>query len=733
MPRRETTSLAQAVVRSGIGQPLPRVEDDALLTGSGRYIADVGPADCLHAVFVRSPYSRARLLGVDDQQASELPGVRLILTGAMLEDVGALPVNPIVDGIRQFTSPVLARDRVNAVGAPIALIVAEDVHTARDAAEAILLDLDPLEPYVHTDAARKGEPLLEGWPDNLAFTKRWTHGDVRAVLASAHRLVDVSIDCRRVAPAAIETRGLVAHWADGRLTVWIPTQSPHRAREHLAQLLGLDIEAVRTIAPDVGGAFGGKASMYPEDVAVAVAAMRLGRPVKWMATRNEDMISATHGRDARIDATAGFDAKGKLLGLRARLNYALGSWGTFSAAVPAVNAGRILPGPYHVEAVEIVARGYVTNTAPIGIYRGAGRPESALVMERLMDKAAHVLGIDVIEIRRRNLIPAKAMPCRTVTGQTLDSGDYAGLIDRALDRAGYDALRSEQARRRSAGELVGVGLNLYVEPCGSGWESARITRRSDGRFVVASGSSAQGQGHRTAYAQIAATVLGVPIERVDVVEGDSASCPAGIGALASRSMAIGGSAVKRAAERMLAQLNSAPDAETIMTEAIYAADGEAWSAGCCLVVVGIERETGVLTIERVIWVDDAGATINPLLAEGQLVGGFAQGIGQALMERIHYDGDGQITTGSFLDYAIPRADDIPALTLDSLPSVTDANALGAKGVGESGCIAAPAAILNAAYDALAPLGVTHLAMPLTSESLWRAIKSATPPDSGAPR
>src|SRR5688500_4244531 len=682
----------------GIGRPLLRTEDDALLRGAGRYVGDIAPTDCLHATFVHSPYRRARLLDVGFGLAAELPGVRLVLTGAMLEGVGALPVNPIVDGIRDFTSPILARDRVNAVGAPIALVVADDAHSSRDAAEAVILELDAIEPYVDTDGARNGEPLLDGWPDNLAFTKRWTHGDVRGALASAHRLVDVSIECPRVAPAALETRGLVAHWADGRLTVWIPTQSPHRAREHLANLLGLDLECVRTIAPDVGGAFGGKASLYPEAVAVAFAAMRLGRPVKWIATRNEDMISATHGRDARIDATAGFDVYGRLLGLQAKLNYALGSWGTFSTAIPAVNAGRILPGPYRADAVEIVARGYVTNTAPIGIYRRAGRPESALVMERLMDKAAHVLGIDVIEIRRRNLIPAEAMPYLTVTGQTLDSGDYSGLIDRALDIAGYDALRSEQQRRRTAGELVGVGMNLYVEPCGSGWESARITRRSEGRFVVASGSSAQGQGHRTAYAQIAATVLGVPMDRIDVTQGDSASCPAGVGALASRSMAIGGSAVKRAAERMLAQLNSAPADESLVTEAIYAVDGEAWSAGCCLVVVSIDRDTGVPTIERVVWVDDAGVTINPLLAEGQLIGGFAQGIGQALMERIHYDGDGQITTGSFLDYAIPRADDMPALALDSLPSVTDANALGAKGVGESGCIAAPAAILNAAYD-----------------------------------
>lgn len=720
--------------RPWIGRPLPRIEDDALLRGAGSFIGDIDPPGCLHAAFVRSPYPHARLLDVDIRQAAAMPGVRLILTGAMIEGMGALPVNPVIEGIRSFASPILARDRLNAVGAPVALVVADDAYAARDAAEAVSLDCEPLEACVDTASARSGEPIQAGWPDNLAFEKHWVHGDVAATMAAAHRIVEVSIDCPRVAPVALEPRGSIADWAQGRLTVWIPCQSPHRARAHLAQLLGLDIEQVRTIAPDVGGAFGGKASLYPEDVAVAHAAMRLGGPVKWVATRNEDMISASHGRGGRIDATASFDANGKLLGLRAELHYPLGSWATFSAAVPAVNAARILPGPYRVEAVDITTRGFVTNTAPIGIYRGAGRPEAALVMERLLDAAARVLDIDAVEIRRRNLVPPEAMPHRTATGQTLDSGRYADLMDRTLERADYKALLIEQQRRRDDGELVGIGLNLYVEPCGTGWESARITRHPDGRFVVASGSSAQGQGHKTAYAQVAATVLGVPVDHIDVVHGDSATSPSGIGAMASRSMAIGGSAVKLAAEQMLDRLaaGSAAPGESLVTEAIYTAAGEAWSAGCCLVMVSVDAETGVPKVERGVWVDDAGVVINPLLADGQLAGGFAQGLGQALLERIHYDRDGQITTGSLLDYALPRATDVPSLVLESLPSVTAANVLGAKGVGESGCIAAPAAILNAAIDALAPLGVTHLDLPLTSESLWHAIMNARHSPEGTP-
>ncbi|HVE49059.1 MAG TPA: xanthine dehydrogenase family protein molybdopterin-binding subunit [Casimicrobiaceae bacterium] len=727
MPFGSTAPDTPIAERRWIGAALTRREDEALLCGRGRYVDDIGPPGCLHAVFVRSPYARARLLRVDASRAERMPGVRLILTGAMIESNASLPVNPIIEGIRRFESPILALDRVNHVGAPVALVVADDLASARDAAEAVELDCEPLAALVDISDARDGDSLLAGWPDNVAFEKRWRDGDVASAFAHAHRVVDIVIDCPRVAPAPLETRGLVAAWREGRLTVWIPSQSPHRAREHLALLLGLDVEAVRTIAPDVGGAFGGKASLYPEDVAIAHAAMRLSRPVKWIATRNEDMISASHGRGSRIEASAGFDVNGKLLALRADVECALGSWGTFSAVVPAINAARILPGPYRVDAIDVRARGYVTNTAPIGIYRGAGRPEAALVIERVMETAARAFDLDASEIRRRNLVPAASMPYRTATGQTLDSGSYSELLDRALAMASYESLRAEQARRRARGELVGIGINLYVEPCGSGWESARITRNSDGRFVVASGSTAQGQGHRTAYAQVAAAVLDVPIEHVEVVQGDSASSPRGVGALASRSMAIGGSAVKAAAEKMKDELAARAhgSVESIVTEMVYTAAGEAWSAGCCVVAVHIDPDTGVLAVENVVWVDDAGVIVNPLLAHGQLEGGFTQGLGQTLMERIHYDADGQINTGSLMDYALPRAADIPSsMTLVNFPSVTNANSLGAKGVGESGCIAAPAAILNAAIDALAPLGVTDLVLPLTSETLWRAIIKA---------
>ncbi len=712
-----------------VGRALPRREDEAILRGQGAFVDDLHPPGCLHAAFARSPYARGRIRGLDTSAASSIDGVHLVVTGNMLADIGTLPVNPIIAGIRAFAVPLLATDRVNAVGAPVAVVIAESASIARHAAEAIVLDCESLPAYPDTASALAGEPLLAGWPDNIAFEKRWQAGAYAAAAARAAHVIDVDLRIPRVAAVALETRGILVDWSQGRLSAWLSTQSPHRARAHLAQILGLELAHVRTIAADVGGAFGSKASLYPEDVVVAFAAMRLGRPVKWIASRNDDMIAGAHGRDARIAASGCFDAQGHLLGVRADLTYALGSWATFSAVVPAVNAARILPGPYSVDHVDITARGVVTNTAPVGIYRGAGRPEAAMVMERLMDRAAQLLELDPAEVRRRNLVRATAMPFRTPTGQTLDSGDYAALMHRALEVAGYAEHRAQQRERRANGELVGIGINVYVEPCGTGWESARITRHPHGRFVVASGSSAQGQGHRTAFAQIAADALRVDIARVEVVEGDSETSPPGIGAVASRSIAIGGSAIRLAAQRMLEMLLDPTQAaqQIIVAEAKYTALAEAWSAGCCIVFVAIDEDTGELTVQMATWVDDAGIIINPLLADGQLAGGFAQGLGQALMEQIHYDEDGQITTGSLLDYALPRAVAMPPLTLASLPSTTTANELGAKGVGESGCIAAPAAILNAAIDALSPLGVTHLDIPLTSENLWRAIQRSRQP------
>jgi carbon-monoxide dehydrogenase large subunit len=590
----------------------------------------------------------------------------------------------------------------------------------------------------------------------------------QAFAAAAH-IAKLRITHARVAPMALEPRAALASWDDERqeLTAWFSTQTPHRARDDLARILGLPQAQIRVIAPDVGGAFGGKASIYPEDAMVAFAAMKLGRPVKWCATRGDDLAAATHGRGATSEGELALAADGRLLGLRARLVFPLGHWLPYSATVPARNAGRILPGPYRVDAVDIGVKGVVSNTAAVGIYRGAGRPEGAMLMERLMDEAARLAGIDPVELRRRNVVTGP-FPYATPTGERLDSGDYPALLQRACERARYEALRREQQRRRKAGEVCGLGVALYIEPCGHGWESATVSLAVDGRIVAATGSTGQGQGRETAIAQIAAEALGVAPQTVIVQHGDTAATRTGIGALASRSTAIGGSAMLRAAQgfreeaRKIAaemlQCRSealAPvadgfalrdgsgrtlswpalaegalgaaradgrDSPAISTSVIYHADGEAWSSGCCIAAVTIDRDTGVPTIDKLVFVDDAGVVVNPMMVEGQLLGGMAQGFGEALMERLVYDRDGQLVTGSLMDYAVPRAIDVPLVELDKLATPSPANALGAKGVGEAGCIGIPAAIVNAVKDALCEFDVGDLAMPLTSETIWKAMQ-----------
>jgi len=722
------TKLLRAVQSSYIGQPMARVEDDALLRGQGRYVADLSPAGVLHAAFVRSPVARAALNAVNGSAAGQYPGVLLVLTGSMVDTLGPLSVNCVVPDLQHFQAPLLARDRLNAVGEAVALVVAETLDAAQEAAELVELDYDTEAVQATLASAADGQPLYANWASNEAFSQRWSCGDVQAAFAAAASVVEVEVDMPRVAPVPLETRGTLASWsaATGILTIWLGTQTPHRARAELARILGLELAAVQVISPDVGGAFGGKAAIYPEDVLVAAASIRLGRPVKWIASRNEDFVSASHGRGGHISATAAVDSQGRMLAIRARLEFPLGCWATFSAAVPALNAARILPGPYRVPALDIHMRGLLTNTAPVGIYRGAGRPEAALVMERLIEKVAAVSGLDPAEARRRNLLSVQELPYAMPTGERLDSGDYHGMLEHALRAIDYAGLRSSQVARRAAGEIFGIGLCVYVEPCGKGWESARICARGDGTFLVASGTSAQGQGHRTALAQIAADCLAVPFERIEMAEGDTAVTPEGVGALASRSIAIGGSAIKRAATELLAKIAAAGTAPTgpLEVTAVYTAAHEAWSCGCAVATVAIDPETGELRVEKLLWVDDAGLVINPLLVEGQLLGGLAQGLGQVLCEKIHYDADGQLLTGSLMDYALLRADQMPEVELHSVATATDANILGAKGVGESGCIVAPAVVLNAALDALSPFGVTDLPLPLSSENIWLALQRA---------
>ena len=690
-----------------------RVEDRRLITGCGQYTHDVCHDGMLHAVFVRSQHAHARLAEVDVRAARTAPDVRAVFVAADLGDACIPPINPIASAHPAWPCPLLAEGTVRFVGQPIVLVVALTRAAAEAAAE--LLAIDYAELPTAGDLAPGAAAVLRfahksGPPVDPAAT-----GSLRAV--ARHRQP-------RLAAAPMETRAAVAHWEHSGLTMWLPTQSPARARDDIAHMLGLAKQQVRVIAPDVGGAFGARASVNPEDLLTAFAAHRLGGTVKWAASRSEEFTSATHGRGAFLEGALSMDANGHFVHLEARLAFPLGAWLPFSAAMPVRNAARILPGPYRVGSVDIEAHATQSNAAAVNIYRGAGRPEAALLMERLVDAAARVGGIDPVELRRRNLIPASAMPYDTPTGERLDSGDYPAALERACERFGYAAERAQQARRRAAGELVGIGLAMYVEPCGQGWESARVTLLPDGTVTVASGSAAQGQGHQTTYAAIVATVLGLDPQLVTAVHGDTALCPDGIGALASRSIAIGGSAVQAAA-RAAAARRDAGEPLPLTAESVYTAPGEAWSYGCVIARMSILAETGKPRIERLVWVDDAGRVISPQLAEGQLHGGLAQGIGQAMLERIVYDDSGQLLTGSFLDYALPRAGDMPPLEIDSLCIPATANALGAKGVGEAGTIGVPAALLNAAIDALSPFDVTDLDFPLTADRLWRTINTST--------
>ncbi len=750
---RENAVVADTGVR-WIGRSVRRVEDARLVTGQGRFVGDLAPAGCLHLEFFRSPYARGSIASLNVSAARAVEGVVAVYTAADLGAVGAAAVNPLIPDIKVPPFRLLADATVEAVGQPVVAVVATNVAAARDAAACIDL-------VVETTAPRNGSP------DDTALAYRWSAGNCDAVFAAAAHVVEVRIAHPRLAPLALEPRATLAEWdeASGGLTVWMSTQTPHRARDDLAAILSMPAAQIRVIAPDVGGAFGGKASIYPEDAMVAWAARALGKPVKWSGGRSEDFLAATQGRGGHTEGALALSADGRLLGLRAKLAYPLGHWMPYSGSVPGRNAGRILPGPYRVENIDIALEAHLTSTASVGIYRGAGRPEACMLMERLMDRAAAVLDIDPIDLRRRNVIAADAYPYTTPTGEVLDSGDYPLLLKKAAARAAYRDLCRARTRRRKRGEVVGIGCSLYIEPCGQGWESARIGLTPDGMIVAATGSSAQGQGRETAYAQIVCDTLGIAFARVRIAHGDTQSTPAGIGALASRGTAIGGSALLLAArafrERALALAGEmlgcpqadlvavptgiarANDGHSVSWDALarrahdkgiglsdglalvanekYHAVGEAWSSGCCIAVVSADADTGELAIERLVWVDDAGVVVNPLLVEGQLIGGLAQGLGEAMRERIVYDEDGQLVTASLMDYAVMRARDMPAVDIEKIHTPSPANALGAKGVGEAGCIGVPAAIVNAAIDAVSPYGVTHLDMPLTSETIWRAI------------
>jgi carbon-monoxide dehydrogenase large subunit len=693
-----------------------RREDAALLKGRGRFVGDLAPQGMLQAFFVRSPYAHARIARIDVTAAAASAGVAAVLTAADFSGVRSPRVNSLVPGIRLVEGDLLSITHVRAVGEPVALVVADGIAQAEAAAALLEVDYEDLPPVLPFGGATTAQAQ-----DEVVAQVDFGAGSLPRVPPTAA----VAIEMPRVSPAPMEPRAALVEWdaANECMTAWLSTQTPSRAREDLALCLGLPLESVRVVASDVGGAFGGKASIFPEDLLVAHAARRLGRPVRWQSTRAEDLQYGTHGRGSRSRGAIWIDGAQKVVAVDAAFEFSLGHWLPYSAGAPLRNAHRIVPGPYRVEHQQAHARASMSNTAAVNIYRGAGRPEAAVLMERLLDAAAAAASIDPLELRLRSVWPRDALPATLPNGSVLDRCDLPGLLAQAADAFQYTMRRAEQSRRRAAGEVVGIGIGLYVEPCGSGWESARITCTAPGQYTVMTGASSQGQGRETAYSIIAAEALDCDAAQVQVIHGDTAACPAGIGALASRSTAIGGSAVLEAARQLRHEL-AAGAALPHTVEVVHDASNEAWASGCVMCQVTVDADTGELEIEQVEWVDDAGRVIDPVLVRGQMMGGMAQGIGQVLMERIVYDEQGQLVTGSFMDYAIPRADDMPrSVRFHSRSTTSAANPLGAKGVGEAGCIGVPAALLNAAYDALGNRPGLQLDFPLTPDKLWRALRA----------
>jgi aerobic carbon-monoxide dehydrogenase large subunit len=777
-----------------LGSSIKRREDPALITGRGKYTDDLHVAGMTYAVIVRSPHAHARLGRIDSTAARALPGVVAVYTAADLAAAGLpgkIPTAWLLPNIKTPEHLVLATDTVRYVGHPVAVVVAEDRYTARDAADLVEVAYQPLPAVVDPElAAQPGQPqLYADVPGNVSFDWEW--GDkakTEAAFAAAAHRVEIRLRNNRLIPHAIEPRAVLAEHDAARdeLKLTMTTQNPHVQRLLMTLAsLGIPEHKLRIRAPEVGGGFGSKIHHYADEAIVAFCALQTERPVKWTATRSETNLTDAHGRDHVTVAELALDAAGKILGLRVATHAAMGAYlCTFAPAVPTILYATLLSGQYDIPAIYARVWGVFTNTAPVDAYRGAGRPEATFVVERLLDRAAHELRTDPAELRRLNFIGADRFPHQTAAGLLYDSGNYEAALDRALGNAGYAELRAEQKRRRAQakpGKLLGIGLSSYIEACGLApsqvagalgaqaglWESGKVRVHPTGAVTVFTGSSGHGQGHETTFSQIVADRLGIPMEQVDIVHGDTGLVQFGMGTYGSRSAAVGGSALVGSLDKVIAKGKViAAHLLEAAAEDIEFADGTfsvagvpgrsksfgdvvlqsylahnlpeglepgleattfynppnfVFPFGTHVAVVEIDTETGEVKLLRYVAVDDVGNVINPMIVDGQVHGGIAQGVGQALWEQAVYDESGQLVTGEMLDYALPRAHNLPNYELDRTTTPCPHNPLGVKGVGEAGAIASPAAVANAVIDALRPYGVTHLDMPLTPEKVWRAI------------
>ena len=764
-----------------VGSEVKRLEDPRLIRGQAQYVDDLGFNGLAHGHVLRSPHAHACITRLDVAAARSHPGVYAVFTVKDLE--GEMKPKPLILAPPNAKNPprlALASDRVRFVGDPVAFAVAVDPATARDAADLIEVDYEPL-PAVLDPEAAAGPGAPEIYPDapgNVVYEFAWSTGDVDGAFARAHRVMRCRFVNQRLAALPLEPRGCVAQWQAGALTFWQSTQGPHKTKALIAETFGVPEHAIRVIAPEVGGGFGVKFGLYDEEALAIFAARRLGRPVKWIETRSESMQATIHGRGQVHVGELAVDREGRFLGLRVTGFGDMGAHLEGFTCLPPILCGRLVTGAYRIPAASYSVRGVFTNKTPTGPYRGAGRPEAAFIIERLVDRAARELGVDPVEIRKVNLVRDGDFPFKSPSGLTYDSGRYGLTLDRALEILDYKGFRAEQERARAGGRYVGVGLSTFIETASTGpsrtgamasFEYGSVRVEPSGRVTVLTGTSPHGQGTETTLAQIVADELGVTPDDVTVLHGDTGVITIGFGTGGSRGATVGGTAVLLAAQtvrdkarKIAAHLLEAAEADLDFAAGRFHVHGFAERAvaleeisriahrgaqipagmdpgleatrvydppdftipfGVYIAVVEVLLETGEVKLGRFIGVDDVGNVINPMLLEGQLHGGIAQGIAQALWEEIVYDESGQLLSGSLMDYAAPKADALLDFELDRTVTPTPVNPLGAKGVGEAGCVGAPQAVVNAVIDALAPFGITHIDMPLRPEKVWAAIRA----------
>jgi aerobic carbon-monoxide dehydrogenase large subunit len=771
------------MAKFGIGQAVRRVEDVRFLKGAGCFLDDMSAAGEVYGVAVYATHAHARITRVDTSRAKAAPGVVVVLSGAdaIADRIGGLPPLFMPEdqgGPKGFRThrPVLAHDVVRCVGDRVAFVVAETEAEARDAAELIEIDYDPMPAVVSVeDAVKPGAPPVWGeCPTNVSFTLAF--GDkaaTDAAFAKARHVVSLKLENNRLSANSIEPRAALGHHdaEEDTYTLYTSSQHPFGARQTLATAVFREpIAKFHVVTPDVGGGFGMKADAYPEDALVLWASRRCGRPVKWISTRAEALQGDYHGRDQVVAAEMALDETGKILGIRSQALDAVGAY-TASAVVAVVVYGlRLIPGPYQIGALHATAQAVFTNTSPLAPYRGAGRPEAAYLTERLIDEAALRIGIDPVEIRRRNLIPPEAMPYSTLTGYVYDSGEFERAMDKCLELVDWNGFAARKSQSERAGLLRGRGLAYFIEEAGIFNERMDLRFDSEGNLTILAGTHSHGQGHATTFAQMVSEWLGVPFESIRYVQGDTQKIAVGRGTYASRSVMVGGCALKVASDaviekgrKMAAFLMEAKPDDIEFGEGLfrvkatnrsmplqevakafyrpmgiprelgvgldgngsYASEPGNFPNGCHACEVEIDPESGRVAVARYAAIDDLGRVINPMIVEGQVHGALAQGIGQALLEHLVYDREsGQLVSGSFMDYAMPRAADLPAFDVDHHDVPAKTNPLGVKGIGEAGTTGAPPAIMNAILDALRPLGVKHLDMPATPFRVWRAIEDA---------